>query len=110
MNFTNYLFDFDGTLVDSMPYWSRKMLNILNETNTPYPENVISIITPLGDAGTAVYFRETLGVPLTEAEMFEKMFNFYKLITLYVCVFYTFLVLYKYNLYLSELFVKTCKR
>ena len=73
MNFTNYLFDFDGTLVDSMPYWSRKMLNILNETNTPYPENVISIITPLGDAGTAVYFRETLGVPLTEAEMFEKM-------------------------------------
>ncbi|MBE6632757.1 MAG: HAD family phosphatase [Ruminococcaceae bacterium] len=73
MKFSHYLFDFDGTLVDSMPYWSQKMLNILNETKTPYPENVISIITPLGDVGTAVYFRDVLGVPLTNAEMYEKM-------------------------------------
>lgn len=71
-----YLFDFDGTLVDSMPSWSAKMLNILKKTGVSYPVDVIKRITPLGDAGTARYFRETLGVPLSEAEMFEMMDEF----------------------------------
>ena len=68
-----YLFDFDGTLVDSMPYWSEKMLNILREFRIPYPDNIIKIIAPLGDVGTAEYFRDTLGVPLTVEEMIERM-------------------------------------
>ncbi len=73
MNHTTYIFDFDGTLVDSMPHWSEKMLNILRRTNTPYPADVIKRVTPLGDIGTAKYFREDLGVPLTDAEMFAMM-------------------------------------
>jgi HAD superfamily hydrolase (TIGR01509 family) len=68
-----YVFDFDGTLVDSMPYWSEKMLNILRATKTPIPSDVIKIITPLGDKGTAKYFRETLGVKLSDEEMYELM-------------------------------------
>ena len=68
-----YIFDFDGTLVDSMPYWSEKMLNILRVTSTPIPCDIIKIITPLGDKGTAKYFSETLGVNLTEEEMFALM-------------------------------------
>ena len=68
-----FIFDFDGTLVDSMPTWSQKMLNILQSTNTPYPDNVIKIITPLGDKGTARYFKEDLGVPMSEDEMFALM-------------------------------------
>jgi len=71
-----YIFDFDGTLVDSMPYWSEKMLNILRKTNTAYPADVIKRITPLGDAGTAKYFREELGVPLSDREMFAMMDEF----------------------------------
>ncbi len=67
------IFDFDGTLVDSMPTWSQKMLNILKSTNTPYPDDVIKIITPLGDKGTARYFKEDLGVPMSEDEMFALM-------------------------------------
>ena len=68
-----YVFDFDGTLVDSMPYWSEKMLNILRATKTPIPSDVIKIITPLGDKGTAKYFREILGVKLSDEEMYELM-------------------------------------
>ncbi len=68
-----FIFDFDGTLVDSMPVWSQKMLNILQSTNTPYPDDIIKIITPLGDKGTAKYFKETLGVPISEDEMFTLM-------------------------------------
>lgn len=73
MNHSVYIFDFDGTLVDSMPTWSEKMLNILRTTDTPYPADVIKRITPLGDIGTAKYFRGELGVPLTMEEMFAMM-------------------------------------
>ena len=41
-----YLFDFDGTLVDSMPCWGEKMLNILrHEGITPKPGLVSHIAT-----------------------------------------------------------------
>lgn len=73
MKHSVYLFDFDGTLVDSMPYWSRKMINILEESKVAYPENIIEIITPLGDIGTAKYFRDVLGVGLSTEEMLAKM-------------------------------------
>lgn len=67
-----YIFDFDGTLVDSMQQWSRKMLHILDENNIAYPPDVIKIITPLGDRGTAEYFR-SLGVKLSVGEILALM-------------------------------------
>lgn len=68
-----YIFDFDGTLVDSMPCWSEKMLNILKNEGVDYPADIIKIITPLGDAGTADYFREVLGIRLSKEQMFARM-------------------------------------
>ena len=67
-----YLFDFDGTLVDSMPTYASQMLRILEETGTPYPDDVIKIITPLGYVGTAKYYLE-LGMPLTFEEITRRM-------------------------------------
>ena len=67
-----YLFDFDGTLVDSMPTWSATMKRILDETETPYGDDLIKIITPLGAIGTAKYF-VSIGCPLTEKEILAKM-------------------------------------
>ncbi len=67
------VFDFDGTLVDSMPTWGGKMLRILNEAGVSYPENIIEIITPLGDLGAARYFMEHLGVKESETELLSKM-------------------------------------
>ena len=52
----HYLFDFDGTLVDSMPIYGGVMLRILQENGIPYGEDIIKIITPLGIPGTAEYF------------------------------------------------------
>ena len=57
-----YLFDFDGTLVDSMPTYSALMLRILDEHGVEYGEDIIKIITPLGYNGTATYFIEKLGM------------------------------------------------
>lgn len=67
------LFDFDGTLADSMPVWSRKMFHILEQCGIDAPEGLLRTITPLGDRGTARYFRETLGVPLSEQELLARM-------------------------------------
>ena len=67
-----YLFDFDGTLVDSMPTWSSVMKRILDETNVPYGDDIIKIITPLGNAGTAKYYIE-LGCPLSYEGIIELM-------------------------------------
>ena len=68
-----YIFDFDGTLVDSMPCVAEKMLNILRVCKMDIPDGIIRTITPLGDIGTAKYFRDVLHVPLTEDEMYRLM-------------------------------------
>lgn len=72
MNDLTFLFDFDGTLVDSMPTYAAVMLRILDENNIKYEKDIVKIITPLGFAGTAKYFKG-LGVEFSEAEMIELM-------------------------------------
>lgn len=67
-----YLFDFDGTLVDSMPTYVSVMLRILDENGVEYENDIIKTITPLGNKGTAEYYRN-LGVPLSVEQMIEKM-------------------------------------
>ena len=67
-----YLFDFDGTLVDSMPTFAGVMLRILDEHAIPYGDDIVRIITPLGYQGTAEYFR-TLGISATVDELMDTM-------------------------------------
>ena len=71
-----YIFDFDGTLVDSMPYWAEKMLSILNKAQVDYPDDIITTIATLGDVGSAKYFKEVLGVKFSYEQMFEMMDEF----------------------------------
>ena len=67
-----FLFDFDGTLVDSMPTFVSVMLRILDERDIKYGDDIVKIITPLGYRGTAEYFR-TLGVKESADEIVEIM-------------------------------------
>lgn len=60
-----HVFDFDGTLVDSMGYFSQGMLDVIKALGVDYPEDVINIITPLGYAKTAEYFVNVLGASET---------------------------------------------
>lgn len=68
-----YLFDFDGTLVDSMPTFVSAMLRILDENNIPYSNDIIKIITPLGLSGTAEYYIQQLGVKMTQEQLIGVM-------------------------------------
>ena len=75
-----FLFDFDGTLVDSMPTYGGVMKGILDENHIPYGDDLIKIITPLGFVYTAKNFIE-LGVQVPEetliAQMKERMIEAY---------------------------------
>ena len=43
-----YVFDLDGTLVDSMPYFTKGILSIADEAGLEYDGTLIKILTPLG--------------------------------------------------------------
>ena len=68
-----YLFDFDGTLVDSMPTFVSAMLRILDEKHITYNNSIIKIITPLGLSGTAEYYINQLGVKMSKEQLMSVM-------------------------------------
>lgn len=67
-----YLFDFDGTLVDSMPTFVASMLRILDENGISYGEDIVKIITPLGLEGTANHFM-SMGLKMPKTEIMKTM-------------------------------------
>ena len=69
----SYLFDFDGTLVDSMPTFASTMLRILDENNISYEKNIVKTITPLGLNGTAEYFINKLGLNMSKEQLMNLM-------------------------------------
>ena len=73
--FSAYLFDFDGTLVNSMPTFGAMALRVLDENQIPYGEDIIKIVTPLGYGGMARYFRE-LGIDMEEGALIAKMISY----------------------------------
>ena len=68
-----YLFDFDGTLVDSMPTYVACMLRILDENGIAYESDIVKTITPLGFGGTARYYIEQFGLTLSIEEIVAQM-------------------------------------
>ena len=68
-----YLFDFDGTLVDSMPTYVAAMLRILDENGIPYGEDIVKIITPLGLEGAANYYINDLGLSMPKERLIAQM-------------------------------------
>ena len=68
-----YVFDLDGTLVDSMPYFKRAMLSIADDEGIGYDDELIKILTPLGYVGGAKYYIETYGINATVEELCEKV-------------------------------------
>lgn len=69
----SYLFDFDGTLVDSMPTFVSSMLRILDENNISYEDNIVKTITPLGLNGTAEYYINDLGLKMEKSDLINLM-------------------------------------
>ena len=73
-----YLFDFDGTLVDSMPTYVSVMLRILDENGVSYGDDIVKIITPLGYRKTAEYYISVLGMAANVDELVATMNSYAK--------------------------------
>lgn len=58
-----YLFDFDGVLVDSMPFWAGIHIQTLQQASIPVPADFVQTITPLGNENASRYTL-SLGVDL----------------------------------------------
>lgn len=67
-----YVFDLDGTLVDSMKYFERGMLAVADELGLEYDSETIKIITPLGYRGSAEYYVNTLGAKCSVDDIVKK--------------------------------------
>ena len=67
-----YLFDFDGTLVDSMPTFVNVMLTYLYNHNIKYNNDIVQIITPLGYEGCAKYF-VSLGIKKQVVDVIKEL-------------------------------------
>ena len=70
INMKTYLFDFDGTLVDSMPAFGAAMKSVLDDFNVSYGDDIVKTITPLGYEGSAKYF-QSIGLDLPIDKILE---------------------------------------
>lgn len=57
-----------------MPTWSGTYVKFLEAHGVPYPEDVVRIITPLGNAGAARYLI-SIGLKMSEEEILEHAYN-----------------------------------
>ena len=55
-----YIFDLDGTLIDSMPVGVGIVLGFLDEKGISYPDDIVTRLTPLGYKGSAKYIADHL--------------------------------------------------
>lgn len=65
------IFDLDGSLVDSMWMWRAIDIEYLGRFGIPLPEGLQSRIEGMSFSETAVYFKETFGIP----DSLEKIKN-----------------------------------
>lgn len=65
-----YVFDLDGTLVDSMIPAVNIVLRFLDEHGVSYTPDIVKILTPLGFKGIARYYANELGVKMSEEEIY----------------------------------------
>lgn len=71
-----YIFDMDGTLIDSMEHFEKGILAILDEKGILYENELIDIVTPLGYRGTAEYYVNRMGLSECVENIVKKIESF----------------------------------
>lgn len=70
-----YLFDFDGTLVDSVPIFMNTMRRIAREGNIPCDDALLQKLVPLGLSGLSDYFIE-LGLDVPKDVLMKRVMDY----------------------------------
>ncbi len=74
-NKKTYIFDFDGTLVDTMDLAVQVLLGFLKKRGIRYPDDIINTIIPLGYRGIAAYYAEHFHLRETSEEVYAEIFE-----------------------------------
>lgn len=67
-----YIFDLDGTLIDSMAYFAKGILSVLDDEGIEYGEDMLNTVTPLGYRGSAELYK-SMGAKASVEEMVKKI-------------------------------------
>lgn len=70
-----YIFDFDGTLADTMDLAVRVLLGFLKKRSIQYSDDIINTIIPLGYRGIATYYTEHFHLQETSKEVYAEIFE-----------------------------------
>lgn len=68
-NFKTVIFDFDGTLADSMIYWQKVIADYLSSFGIIADDNLISFIKPIGIKNGSDYMIKKYGLDVTKEQM-----------------------------------------
>jgi len=70
-NYDTFIFDMDGTLVDSMGLWAEIDKKFFADRNMPYPETLTKDIEGLSMVETAEYFISNFGLKESKEELMD---------------------------------------
>jgi HAD superfamily hydrolase (TIGR01509 family) len=68
-----YIFDLDGTLIDSMPLWYDVDRTFLAEHGVTPPENISEIVKKMTVEESSKYFLETFNLNVTQGEIIQRI-------------------------------------
>ena len=68
-----YVFDLDGTLIDSMGSFAKGILKPADDAGISYDENLVKILTPLGYTKSAEYYVNKLGLSRPVSEIVKSI-------------------------------------
>ena len=67
-----YIFDLDGTLIDSMGEWGKVLPSFLEERNISYPPDLVKRVVAFGLPGVAKYCKENFPNTKVTRKIFQK--------------------------------------
>ncbi len=70
-----YLFDMDGTLVNSMPYIANLLIGFLNDRKVKYPDNILDILIPMGYKKVSEYYVNELKINENAMDVLKYMYE-----------------------------------
>src|SRR5690554_2388352 len=73
MKLKGAIFDLDGTLLDSMPFWESIGKEYLKQKDFNPPENLNEILAAMNLAQSARYFKEVYSIPDSEEEIIREI-------------------------------------
>ncbi|NLU46813.1 MAG: HAD family phosphatase [Syntrophomonadaceae bacterium] len=72
MKIKGAIFDMDGTLLDSMPFWENIGRIYLEQKGITPPENLDEILAAMNLSQSARYFKEVYSIPASEEEIIKE--------------------------------------